>query len=62
MTESLLTVADLCERLSVKPDWAYQAVHRREIPFIKLGHRSLRFDAKAIEAWLCQKSEGYEER
>lgn len=56
MTERLLTVADLCERLSVTRDWVYQRVHARELPHLKIGHRSLRFDAQAIEEWLAERS------
>lgn len=33
----------------------YQMVSRRQVPFVKIG-RSTRFDIRAIDAWIAQRS------
>lgn len=46
----LLTVAEAAERLGVAKSWLYR--HAKSLPFTrKLGHRTLRFDAPALERW-----------
>ena len=46
----LLTVAQAAERLGVKRSWLYR--HAKTLSFTrKLGHRTLRFDARALERW-----------
>jgi len=46
-----LTVPDLAEMLDVSQDLIRSFVHRREIPYCKLG-KLVRFDPQRIEAWL----------
>ena len=50
--DSLLTVEQLAERLSVTDKAIRHMVYRRQIPFIRLGSKRLRFDPDAIDAWL----------
>lgn len=46
----LLTVGQAAERLGVARTWLYR--HAKSLPFTrKLGHRTLRFDARAMERW-----------
>jgi excisionase family DNA binding protein len=49
---ALLTVDELAAWLSTTPYSIRQRVQRRQIPFIRLGARSIRFDPAAINAWL----------
>jgi excisionase family DNA binding protein len=51
-TPALLDVPQLAERLSVSEQAVRHMVYRRQIPFIRLGPRRLRFDPAAIDAWL----------
>lgn len=52
----LLAVSSLCELFNCKPSYIYGLVHERRIPFIKLGHRQLRFDPKQIDEWLEERT------
>lgn len=52
----LLTVKDLCEKLNCEPSYVYRLVHERRIPFLKLGHRKLRFDSLKIDGWLQERA------
>lgn len=54
--KQLLKVPDLCELLQCRPSYVYGLVHERKLPFIKLGHRQLRFDPEKIEAWLAERA------
>jgi excisionase family DNA binding protein len=48
--DTLLTVEQAAERLGVAPSWLYR--HARQLPFTrKLGHRTLRFDVRALDRW-----------
>jgi excisionase family DNA binding protein len=48
--DTLLTVDEAAERLGVARSWLYR--HAKALPFTrKLGHRTLRFDARALELW-----------
>lgn len=47
---TLLTVKEAAERLCVAQSWLYR--HAKALPFTrKLGHRTLRFDARGLERW-----------
>ena len=47
-----LDVREAAERLGVTVTWLYR--HSRSLPFaLKLGHRTLRFDADGLERWLA---------
>ena len=48
--DTLLTVSEAAERLGVARSWLYR--HATALPFArKLGHRTLRFDARGLEHW-----------
>lgn len=47
----LLTVEQAAKRYGLAKTWLYR--HAKGLPFTrKLGHRTLRFDAHALEKWL----------
>ena len=48
---SLLTIADVADRLAVSERHVRRLVFERRIPFLKWGHL-LRFDAADVEAWI----------
>lgn len=53
---NFLTVSDLATLLNCKESYIYQKVHRKQIPYIKLGYRKLRFNHSDINKWLEQLS------
>lgn len=54
VTAALLTVDEAAERLGVPASWLYR--HAKSLPFSrKLGHRTLRFDATALEKWAANR-------
>lgn len=48
----LLTATELAEHLRVTRRWVYEQVDAHEMPAYRLGARALRFDPRAVEAWL----------
>ncbi len=51
--EKLLTITEVAELLGYKKlNPLYMLVHRRQIPFVRLGERILRFRLSDIEAWI----------
>ncbi len=52
MTPKLLDVNELAEYLSLTPQAVRHMVYRRQVPFIRVGPRRLRFDPAEIDAWL----------
>lgn len=53
--EKLLTKKDMLEVLGIKQSTLYTWVHRRKIPFIKMG-RCLRFCEADILEWIAEKA------
>jgi excisionase family DNA binding protein len=60
----ILTIAQVAERLQVKPRWVYEHTRKRakcfaddSLPHIKMG-RYLRFDWKDVLAWLERQKRG----
>lgn len=51
-TPKLLTVDEVAELLSVSTNSVRQMVHRRQIPFIRIGSKRLRFDQDTIVNWI----------
>lgn len=52
---ALLTVEEAAERLGVAPSWLYR--HAKSLPFSrKLGHRTLRFEAIAMDRWIASRA------
>ena len=52
MEDKLLTYAELATFLSMPVGTVYYLVHRRQIPFVRLGRRLVRFRRSQIEQWL----------
>ena len=52
----LIDIKTLSELLSVRPKTIYDWVHRKEIPFYKIGHL-VRFNYKEITDWLNVKKQ-----
>lgn len=50
----LLTAAEAGEYLGRTEDAMRQAVHRRQIPFVKTG-KLLRFDVRDLEQWINER-------
>jgi len=55
MTRRLLTVQEVGEYLGIAKDTIYSQVSQRRIPYVKIG-RLLKFDLKAIDEWIAQKT------
>ena len=53
--EGLLSVREVAGFLQLHPSTIYQLVSQGRIPFSKIGH-AIRFDRRAIEAWVEEKS------
>jgi predicted DNA-binding transcriptional regulator AlpA len=52
--DELLTVEEAAARLHVEVSWLYR--HARDLPFTrKLGHRTLRFEARGLERWAANR-------
>jgi len=54
----LLTYQELTLLLRVPVATIQSWVHRRSIPFIRLGRRTVRFDSDVVEAWMRARSTG----
>lgn len=55
-----LTIEEAAVRMGVAKTWLYR--HAKQLPFTrKLGHRTLRFDARGLERWLRQRRCGTED-
>jgi len=55
MAKRLLTVSEVSAYLGISRDTVYTQVSQRKIPFVKIG-RLLKFDPKAIDDWIAQKT------
>jgi excisionase family DNA binding protein len=62
MREKLMTIDELAEMLSMTKKTIYQNVHFKRIPHISVNKKTLRFDPKAIDAWLKSKTRDAVER
>jgi excisionase family DNA binding protein len=48
----LLTVDEVATYLGMTPYAVRDRVKQRQIPFVRIGERSIRFDRKKIDAWI----------
>ena len=53
--EALLTPNEVSKLLNVKPATVYMWVHRRQVPYQKVGG-SLRFSPSALDKWLADQA------
>lgn len=50
--DTIYDVKGLCEYLKVTPKWIHERTHLKEIPYIKLSNKQLRFKRRDIDKWL----------
>ena len=51
----IFDVRGLSEYLNVSPKWIYEQTHLKQIPYVKLGNKQLRFSKDDIDRWLKTK-------
>jgi excisionase family DNA binding protein len=54
--EKLLTLDEVADYVRLNRETILRKVRTGDIPTIKIGYRSYRFDKKAIDGWLIQKT------
>ena len=62
MSDALLTVEELAERLKVPSSWIYQHTRCRKrdrLPHLKIG-KYLRFEESAVRSWLQRHRHDYQ--
>jgi excisionase family DNA binding protein len=52
LPNNLMNIDDLCAYLKVSKQWVYERTHLKQIPYIKLSNKELRFRKKDIDLWL----------
>lgn len=52
----LLDVPAAAEYLGTTPDALRKLVQRRQIPFMRQGKRTLRFDIRQLDAWIADRT------
>ena len=57
MTESLLTAAEVAERLSVPESWVREQTRAGRLPHLELG-RYRRYEWPAVVEWLAEQRAG----
>ena len=55
-TDELLTYSQVASLLGVRLGTAYSMVARRQIPFVRVGRRLVRFSKRRIEAWIVSRA------
>jgi len=55
-----LTTEKICELLAIKKTYLSRLINEKQFPVIKLGHRSLRFDERAVKNWINKHKQGTE--
>jgi excisionase family DNA binding protein len=50
--DGILDMEGLCSYLKVTSKWVHERTHLKEIPFIKLSNKQLRFRKRDIDKWL----------
>jgi excisionase family DNA binding protein len=48
----IFNVKGLSEYLKVQPKWIYEQTHFKQIPYVKLGNKQLRFSKIDIDKWI----------
>ena len=56
--DQLLTYEQVSKWLNLSVSTLTKYVHRNEIPFIKLGNRTVRFESSEVRSWLLSKKIG----
>jgi excisionase family DNA binding protein len=55
VSDRLLTITEVCDRVQLRPDAVYRAIRRGDLQASKLGGR-LRIRPQALEAWIDKQS------
>lgn len=53
---TLLTIAEVAERLKISTSTMYKWVEKKKITFIKLPGGDIRFDEDTLQGWLDRKT------
>jgi excisionase family DNA binding protein len=51
-SDNLMDIDELCDYLKVSKQWVYERTHLKQIHYIKLSNKELRFSKKEIDRWL----------
>jgi excisionase family DNA binding protein len=51
-SDNLMDIDEICQYLRVTKNWVYERTHLKQIPYIKLSNKELRFRKKDIDQWL----------
>lgn len=54
--DKLMTPPEVAEYLDIKLGTLYKKIQAETIPFIRVAHNCVRFDRKALDKWLAQKT------
>ncbi len=57
----LMDVDELSSLLNCKKSYIYRLVYENRLPYVKLGHRQLRFDPQEIQQWLSRQTHSLSE-
>lgn len=60
--ETLLSLPEASERLQVSRWHLYKLVADREIPFMRVGRKAIRFQPAALEEWIKERTVAAEAR
>lgn len=55
MSDEMMDYAQLCAEYKLRPGTAHWLVHKRKIPFVRLGKRLVRFRRAQIETWIRER-------
>jgi excisionase family DNA binding protein len=56
LEDEKLSYEEVARELGVPKATLYAWVHRRQIPFIRLGKRLIRFSRKSLDQWVLARS------
>jgi len=54
--EQLLTIDELAEKLKVNKAFIKNLIFKKQIPYIKISYKTIRFDPVEIEIWLKKRT------
>ena len=54
--QRLIGPREFCARFDFRPGTLYSLIHRKQVPHIRLGPRTVRFDVAEIEQWLAERT------
>lgn len=54
--EELLTIEELAKKLKVSKNYIKNLIFKKQIPYVKLSYKTIRFDPVEIEIWLKKRT------